>query len=126
MRVGGWQQFLEVQLVKCHEKYIGLPSYIRRNKRALFSSIVDHVWEKIHGWKGRMLSVGGKEILVKTVVQFVPAYAMSLFILPNGLISEIEQMCARFWCGNTQEKRRIHWCFKQHMCLPEKRRWFGV
>ncbi|KAK2634298.1 hypothetical protein Ddye_029090 [Dipteronia dyeriana] len=39
-----------VNKVDCHETYLGLPCFSGRNKRRLFSTIVDRVWYKIKGW----------------------------------------------------------------------------
>ncbi|KAM6553580.1 hypothetical protein CsatB_014342 [Cannabis sativa] len=39
----------------------------------------------------------GKEILLKTVVQSMPTYAMSVFLLPIGTCNEIEKLMASFW-----------------------------
>ncbi|KAK2645897.1 hypothetical protein Ddye_021092 [Dipteronia dyeriana] len=38
---------MRIQLVKCHERYLGLPGLNCRNKRQLFSDIKDRVWAKI-------------------------------------------------------------------------------
>ncbi|KAK3230420.1 hypothetical protein Dsin_002301 [Dipteronia sinensis] len=105
-----------VNLVPCHERYLGLPSFAGRNKKVLFTSIKDQIWDKIKGWRDKLLSVGGKEILVKAVVQSIPTYVMSLFQLPKGLISEIHKMCARFWWRSSDTRRKIHWCSWQRMC----------
>ncbi|KAK2662388.1 hypothetical protein Ddye_000962 [Dipteronia dyeriana] len=83
--------------VKCHERYLGLPSLNCTKKRKLFNSIKERVWTKINGWKGKLLSIGGKEILLKAVVQFIPTFTMSLFQLPKSLVSELHKMCNRFW-----------------------------
>ncbi|KAK2656223.1 hypothetical protein Ddye_009275 [Dipteronia dyeriana] len=42
---------------------------------------------QIKGWGEKLLSVGGKDILIKAVIQSIPTYAMSMFQLPNGWIS---------------------------------------
>ncbi|KAK2660121.1 hypothetical protein Ddye_006654 [Dipteronia dyeriana] len=47
--------------VECHESYLGLPCFAGRNKRHLFTSIVDRVWKKIKGWGEKLLSIGRKE-----------------------------------------------------------------
>lgn len=44
-----------------------------------------------------MFSRGGREKLIKAVVQAAPAYAMSVFKLPMGLFEDIQKAIPRFW-----------------------------
>ena len=55
------------QVIKQHEKYSGLPSLMGRNKKASFSDIKDKLSKKLAGWKGKILSKVGKEVLIKAV-----------------------------------------------------------
>ncbi|KAK3206989.1 hypothetical protein Dsin_021035 [Dipteronia sinensis] len=107
---------LGVRVVDCHEKYLGLPCYIGRDKRKLFTDIVDRIWSKLKGWQGKNLSIGGKNILLKSVVQAIPTYSMSLFQLPGGLVREIERLCARFWWGGNDRARELHWSAWSRLC----------
>ncbi|KAL5574542.1 hypothetical protein UlMin_016241 [Ulmus minor] len=75
----------------------GLPCFTGKNKQGLFSSIRDRVWNKLSGWKSKLLSAGGREILSKAVIQAIPSYAMNLFKLPVSLIRELHRLCAQFW-----------------------------
>ncbi|KAL5543272.1 hypothetical protein UlMin_010982 [Ulmus minor] len=79
-----------VSRVRCHKKYLGLPCFTGKNKQGLFSSIRDRVW-KLSGWKSKLLSAGGREILSKAVIQAIPSYAMNLFKLPLSLIKELHR-----------------------------------
>ncbi|KAK3188794.1 hypothetical protein Dsin_028355 [Dipteronia sinensis] len=58
-------QTLGVQLVRCHERYLGLPSFAGQNKKELFANIRDRVWGRVKGWQHKFFSVGGKEVLLK-------------------------------------------------------------
>ena len=40
-------------------------------------------------WKGKYLSVAGKEVLIKSVAQALPIYIMSVFKLPLTLCDEL-------------------------------------
>ncbi|KAL5554075.1 hypothetical protein UlMin_041476 [Ulmus minor] len=107
---------LGVPRVRCHEKYLGLPCFSGRNKQGLFSSIRDRVWNKLSGWKSKLLSTGGKETLIKSVIQAIPAYAMNLFKLPSSLIKELHRLCGQFWWGGESGKRKMHWCSWEKLC----------
>ena len=50
-----------------HNKYLGLPSIIGKSKKEVFAEIKEKVAKKLFRWKEKMLSIGGKEILIKTV-----------------------------------------------------------
>ena len=42
------------------------------------------------GWNEKLLSQAGKEIMIKAVIQSIPAYSMSVFRLPTSLCKDIE------------------------------------
>ena len=44
----------------------------------------------MQGWKEKLLSQAGKEVVIKAVVQSIPTYSMSVFRLPIGLLKDIE------------------------------------
>ena len=50
----------------------------------------------MQGWKEKLLSQAGKEVMIKAVIQSIPAYSMSVFKLPTSLRKEIEMMIRRF------------------------------
>ena len=48
-------------------KYLGLPLVIGKSKNQVFAKIKEKVGKKLSEWKEKMLSIGGKEILIKAV-----------------------------------------------------------
>ena len=69
------------RVVQHHEKYLGLPPLVGRGKRKAFNRIKDQVGRKIAGWKGKLLSHAGREVLIKAIAQATPTYTMSCFKL---------------------------------------------
>jgi len=61
-------------------------------KKACFNHIKEWIWARMQGWKEKLLSQAGKEIMIKVVVQSIPTYSMSVFRLPIGLLKDIEAM----------------------------------
>ena len=64
------------------KSYLGLPTLVGRTKYHTFSYLIDRIWKKLQGWKGKMLSKAGKEVLIKAVAQSIPTYTMSVFQIP--------------------------------------------
>ena len=90
------KNFLGVPKIKEYEKYLGLPTVVGRNRSASLNFIKKRVWGKIQGWKEKMLSQAGKEVLLKAVVQAIPTFAMSCFRLLVGLCRDIEMIIRKF------------------------------
>ena len=67
-----------------------------------FSQIKERVWSKVKGWKEKLLSQAGREVLIKAVVQAIPTYTMNCFKLPVKLCKDIEAIIRRFWWGQKE------------------------
>lgn len=66
-----------------NDKYLGLPAMVGADQSDCFRHLIDRVIVRISGWKEKLLSTGGKEILVKSIVQAVPVYTMMVFKIPK-------------------------------------------
>ncbi|XP_021770651.1 uncharacterized protein LOC110734814 [Chenopodium quinoa] len=110
---------LGVTEVEQHEKYLGLPTIIGRSKKVIFAGLKERLWKKLQGWKEKLLSRPGKEILIKAVAQTIPTYMMSIFKIPDTLIDEIHSLLARFWWGSTDSGRKMHWQRWELLCQPK-------
>lgn len=91
------------------ESYLGIPVRTGRQKLKIFCNITRRVQKQLLAWRARMFSAGGREILVKAVVQAIPTYTMSLYKLPSTLINNLQGLVARFWWGGLKDRRKIHW-----------------
>ncbi|XP_030970164.1 uncharacterized protein LOC126728195 [Quercus robur] len=87
------------QIIKQHEKYLGLPSLVGKNKRTTFNAIKEKLGKVLAGWKEKLLSKAGKEVLIKAVAQAILTYTMSCFKLPDLLCDELMGMIQNFWWG---------------------------
>ncbi|XP_022150918.1 uncharacterized protein LOC111018954 [Momordica charantia] len=113
------QNILSVNMVECQLQYLGLPTFMPRNRRMHFNYIKDRVWKHLQGWKAKLFSIGGKEVLIKAVAQAIPCYTMSCFRLPKRLIREFHHITARFWWGSSKEDKKIHWVAWNSLYLPK-------
>ena len=92
-----------------------MPTQFGRSKEQDFHFIMDRIWSKLKGWKEKSLSFEGRGVLIRAVVQAIPTYIMSYFLLPKGLCEKIEKAVCSFWWGSTYSKRKIHWINKDKL-----------
>lgn len=111
--------------LKQYKAYLGLPALVGRNKRASFNQLKQRVWKRLQGWEGKLLSQAGREVLIKSVIQAIPAYAMSCFKLPTTLCHEIETLVRKIWWGQRGDPRKVHWVRWDEMCNHKDRRGMG-
>lgn len=106
---GGLLGVLNMCRVEEHAKYLWIPTIIGRSKKSIFASVKDRIWKNLQGWKEKLLSRAGKEVLIKTVIQAIPSYLMGVYKLPTCIINDIHSMTAKFWWGSNDAQRKVHW-----------------
>lgn len=106
---------LGVNVVDCHDKYLGMPAVVGKSKKEVFRFLRERVSKRINGWGERTLSSVGNEVLIKAVLQSIPTYTMSCFLLPGYLISSIEAEIRSYWWGSGAY-RKIAWVSWDKLC----------
>ena len=107
------------QVIKQHEKYLGLLSLVGRSKRNTFNDIKEKLKKNLAGWKEKLLSKAGKEVLIKAVAQAIPTYIMSCFKVPDSLCEELTGMIWNFWWGQKQDEKKMAWLSWDKFCFPK-------
>ena len=93
-----------VPMTSHHEKYLGLPVLTG------FDYLRERICGKIQGWSKRFLSRAGKEIMLKTVIQMIPSYVMSVFCIPYSLCHVLEKIMNSYWWGcKTSIEKGFNW-----------------
>jgi hypothetical protein len=84
------KQVLHLTSETSSEKYLGLPIQVGRSITNSFEYLKEKIWKQIQGWKEKLLSMAGKEILIKAVAQAIPTYAMACFDLTKKLLQSVK------------------------------------
>jgi hypothetical protein len=66
------------------EKYLGLPTPQGRMKSRIFQPIMKRFSKRLSNWSEKFMSHGAKDTLIKSVIQALPGYAMSIFKMTIG------------------------------------------
>jgi hypothetical protein len=102
-------QSLGIDKEALEEKYLGLPTALGRNITGPFEKIWTRVRDFMGGWCEKNLGAPGREVLIKSIVQAIPSFAMSCFALSKTTCKKIAAAEASFWWGGNSQARRMHW-----------------
>ena len=109
-----------IPVTQRYDSYLGLSALVGKSRTAAFKNILERVWKRLHDWKVKFLFQAGKEILLKAVVQAIPTYCMSVFLLPKSVCSEINLQMQNFWWSHYKKESDIHWMSWRQMGLSKK------
>ena len=80
---------------------------------------------KTKGWREKLLSMAGKEVLIESVAQVVPVFAMMVFKIPKNICKGITDAISQFWWGDDGDHKRIHWKAWWKLCIPKSKGGMG-
>jgi hypothetical protein len=119
------KQLIGINSEALSERYLGLPTVVGRSKEGCFKHLRERSWGKVKGLKGQGMSKEGKSVLIKSVLQAVPAYAMSCFQLSKNMCKQLSSISSNFWWGDKDGQRKVHWIGWERMCKSKERGGMG-
>ena len=98
-------QISRIHLISNLGRYLGVNSIHGRVTQDLFSNVVESIASRLEGWKMKILSSVGRQVLVRSVLNTVPFYTMQTTLIPMGICYKIEMLMRRFLWGGTSQQR---------------------
>jgi hypothetical protein len=86
-----------------------MPLDVGPSRSGAFKYLKYIIWKLIQGWMERLLSSGGKDILIKSVAQAIPIFSMACFKLPRELCEHINSILRKFRWGSRDGERKTCW-----------------
>jgi hypothetical protein len=106
--------------------YFGLPIGGDPRRLSFWEPIVTRIRLRLSRWKNRLLSFGGRLVLLKSVMTSLPVYALSFFKPPSGIISSLESLLSNFFWGGGEGHRKNAWISWQTVCMGQEHGGLGV
>jgi len=72
--------------------YLGLLIGGDPRKLQFWHLLVDRICSRLSRWKCKNLSLGGRLVLLKSVLTSIPVYFLSFFKAPSGIISTLDSI----------------------------------
>jgi hypothetical protein len=91
-----------VALFGCKEgdvpfRYLGIPMSTRKLSNKDWAAVEERFQKKLASWKGKVLSSGGRLVLINSVLSSLPMFMMSFFRIPKGVLSRLNYYRSRFY-----------------------------
>ncbi|XP_057779790.1 uncharacterized protein LOC130998388 [Salvia miltiorrhiza] len=94
-----WASLLMCKIGSFPCNYLGTKVGGRSNGVGDWKFLVEKVSNKVASWKKRHLSLAGRITLVKSVLQSIPVYQLSLAFIPKAVIKELNSLFSKFLWG---------------------------
>nr|XP_027120658.1 uncharacterized protein LOC113737662 [Coffea arabica] len=99
-------------------KYLGCTLYFGRRRCSYFFDICSSVAKRVLSWKEKLLSPGGRLVLIRSVLSSLPLHILAVTVPPKGVLHTLEKVFANFLWGRSEGGNRYHWIRWETMCKP--------
>jgi hypothetical protein len=91
-----------VQMFGCKEgslpfRYLGIPMNVHKIRNKDWRQVEESFQKKLSSWKGKLLSVGGRLVLINSVLSSLPMFMMSFFRILKGVLKRLDYYRSRFF-----------------------------
>ncbi|OAY71818.1 LINE-1 retrotransposable element ORF2 protein [Ananas comosus] len=103
-------------------RYLGLPLHIKPIRKEEWSPIINRIETRIDGWKAKLLSQGGRLILVNSVLSNLPLFYFAIFKVPQWVLKRIEALRRSFFWKGVPIFREAHALLVGKQCVEAKKK----
>jgi hypothetical protein len=90
-------------------KYLGFQLNPNDYKKTNWMSLIAKLEKRLKVWSHKWLSRAGRLVLIKSVLEAIPVYWMSLSWIPKCILEKSRKICFSYlWRGN-KEKKVMSW-----------------
>lgn len=107
-------------------KYLGLPVGGNPGRVATWDPLLDQLSNKLFSWGNKHLSLGGRIVLLNSVLNAIPIFYLSFFKMPVGVVKKVVRIQREFLWGGTEGGRKISWVSWKVVCQPKEVGGLGV
>ncbi|WMV55131.1 hypothetical protein MTR67_048516 [Solanum verrucosum] len=97
--------------------YLGMPLGSDHKAGEIWDGIIEKTEKRLARWKAQYISLGGRLILINFVLDTLPTYVMSLFLIPPKVMKKMDRLRRDFlWHGCKEGKgyKLVNWQTTMH------------
>jgi hypothetical protein len=78
-------------------KYLGIPMHHKRLSNTDWKIIKEKIEKKLSSWKGKLLSYGGRLVLINSVLSSLTMFMLSFYEVPKYVLHKLTFYRSRFF-----------------------------
>jgi hypothetical protein len=87
---------------------LGVPLHYKALSTEHWNELITKIENKLQVWQGKLLSLGGRLVLLNSVLSAMPLYWLSLFKLPTLVRRKIDRIRRKFlWFGGNTVRKKM-------------------
>jgi hypothetical protein len=88
--------------------------------------VEDKIERKLSSWKGKLMSVGGRLVLLNSVLTSLVMFMLSFFEVPKGVLEKIDYFRSRFFWQGSDYKKKYRLAKWEILCQPKEVGGLGI
>ena len=87
-------------------RYLGIPMHHRKLMNKDWKHVEECFQKRLNCWRRKMLSVGGRLVLINSVLSSLPMFMLSFFEVPRGVLKKLDYFRPQFFWQNDEHKKK--------------------
>jgi hypothetical protein len=96
---GHYTNLFRCDLVQYPFRYLGFPMHHKKISNVDWKVIKEKIEKKLSSWKGKLLSYGGRMVLIKSVLSSLAMFMLSFYEVSKEVLHKLDFYRSRFFFG---------------------------
>jgi len=107
-------------------RYLGIPMHFRKLRNADWRIVEEKFEKKLSSWKGKHMSVGGRLVLINSVLTSLAMFMLSFFEVPKQVLERLDYYRSRFFWQSEEHKKKYRLAKWNILCQPKEVGGLGI
>jgi hypothetical protein len=118
--------FLNCRLGEIPFNYLGLPVGANPRRFSTWDPLISYLKRRLSSWGKKHISLGGRIVLINSVLNAIPIFYMSYLKMPVQVIKAVTRIQRVFLWGGVKGVRKLSWISWKMVCREKKDGGLGV